>query len=171
MHWPSTPAEAIAVQEELRGLVYSTDVDERPRYVAGLDVAYDGDRLAAAVVVLDWETLAEVDRAVGSARRRSRMCLVCSRSGRFRGCWRRWGACGPRQIYWSAMAKTAYVGTPADPGPCRGDVADLIVDNQVVGAVRTAGAGPHGPVSLARDDARGRPLVSAGVVSGGVGGG
>jgi deoxyribonuclease V len=64
MHWPSTPAEAVAVQEELRGLVDSTDVDERPRYVAGPDVAYDGDRLAAAVVVLDWETLAEVDRAV-----------------------------------------------------------------------------------------------------------
>jgi deoxyribonuclease V len=64
MHWPSTPAEAIAVQEELRGLVETGDVDERPRYVAGLDVAYDGDRLAAAVVVLDWETLAEVDQAV-----------------------------------------------------------------------------------------------------------
>ena len=50
--WPTTAAEAIAVQEELRGLVDPTDTTGSPRYVAGLDVAYDGDRLAAAVVVL-----------------------------------------------------------------------------------------------------------------------
>ncbi|RZT26816.1 endonuclease V [Kribbella sp. VKM Ac-2569] len=62
--WPSTPAEAIAVQEELRGLVDPTDTDGPARYVAGLDVAYDEDRLAAAVVVLDLETLDEVERAV-----------------------------------------------------------------------------------------------------------
>ena len=62
--WPSTPAEAIAVQEELRGLVDPTDADGPPRYVAGLDVAYDEDRLAAAVVVLALETLDEVERAV-----------------------------------------------------------------------------------------------------------
>jgi deoxyribonuclease V len=54
MQWPTTAAEAVAVQEELRGIVDNTDVGNRPRFVAGLDVAYDGDRLAAAVVVLDW---------------------------------------------------------------------------------------------------------------------
>ncbi|TDX02811.1 deoxyribonuclease V [Kribbella sp. VKM Ac-2566] len=64
MRWPTTAAEAIAVQEELRSQVDATDAGKTPRYVAGLDVAYDGDRLAAAVVVLDRETLAEVDRAV-----------------------------------------------------------------------------------------------------------
>lgn len=64
MQWPTNAVEAIAVQEELRGIVDNADVGDPPRYVAGLDVAYDGDRLAAAVVVLDWETLAEVDRAV-----------------------------------------------------------------------------------------------------------
>ena len=64
MHWPATVDEAVAVQEALRGQVDLTDVGESPRYVAGLDVAYDGDRLAAAVVVLDGDTLAEVDRAV-----------------------------------------------------------------------------------------------------------
>ncbi|WP_130446797.1 deoxyribonuclease V [Kribbella rubisoli] len=77
--WPATAAEAIAVQEKLRGQVDPSDVGEAPRYVAGLDVAYAGnwaqgdrpaadrlaaDRLAAAVVVLDWQTLEEVDRAV-----------------------------------------------------------------------------------------------------------
>ncbi|GAA1551680.1 endonuclease V [Kribbella hippodromi] len=64
MDWPSTAAEAIAVQEKLRGLVEVVDVGPAPRYVAGLDVAYEGDRLAAAVVVLDRMTLDEVDRAV-----------------------------------------------------------------------------------------------------------
>jgi deoxyribonuclease V len=62
--WPTTPAEAIAVQEKLRGLVDVKDSGRSPRYVAGLDVAYDGDHLAAAVVVLDRDTLEEVDRAV-----------------------------------------------------------------------------------------------------------
>ncbi|MEU4601816.1 deoxyribonuclease V [Kribbella sp. NPDC023972] len=162
MHWPSTPTEAIAVQEQLRGLVDTTDVDERPRYVAGLDVAYDGDRLAAAVVVLDWETLAEVDRAVvlgettfpyvpglfafreipGLLEALGRLqttpdLLVCDGQGLAHP--RRFGlAChlgvltGMPTI---GAAKTAYIGTHADPGPRRGDVADLIVDNQVVGAV------------------------------------
>lgn len=32
-------------------------------------------------------------------------------------------------------AKTAFVGTHAEPGPTRGSSADLIVDNEVVGAV------------------------------------
>ncbi len=162
MHWPSTPAEAIGRQEELRGLVDSTDVDDRPRYVAGLDVAYDGDRLAAAVVVLDWETLAEVDRAVVlgettfpyvpglfafrevpglmDALERLRTppdLLVCDGQGLAHP--RRFGlAChlgvltGLPAI---GAAKTAFVGTHAEPGPARGSSADLIVDNEVVGAV------------------------------------
>ncbi|WP_132207022.1 deoxyribonuclease V [Kribbella steppae] len=162
MQWPSTPAEAIAVQEELRELVDSTDVGDQPRYVAGLDVAYDGDRLAAAVVVLDWETLAEVDRAVvlgettfpyvpglfafrevpgllEALRKLSTTpdLLVCDGQGLAHP--RRFGlAChlgvltGLPAI---GAAKTAFVGTHAEPGPARGESADLIVDNEVVGAV------------------------------------
>jgi deoxyribonuclease V len=162
MHWPSTPAEAIALQEELRGLVDSTDVDNRPRYVGGLDVAYDGDRLAAAVVVLDWDTLAEVDRAVvlgettfpyvpglfafrevpGLMDALERLTttpdlLVCDGQGLAHP--RRFGlAChlgvltGLPAI---GAAKTAFVGTHAEPGSARGSSADLIVDNAVVGAV------------------------------------
>jgi deoxyribonuclease V len=62
-------AEAYAVQDRLRPLVDLTDSAPgaaAPRTVAGLDVAYatDGDRLAAAVVVLDAQTLAIVDEAV-----------------------------------------------------------------------------------------------------------
>ncbi|MFI7066872.1 deoxyribonuclease V [Kribbella sp. NPDC050124] len=162
MRWPTTPAEAIAVQEKLRSIVDDTDVDRAPRLVAGLDVAYDGDRLAAAVVVLDWETLAEVDRAVvlgettfpyvpglfafreipGLLEALGQLqttpdLLVCDGQGLAHP--RRFGlAChlgvltGVPAI---GAAKTAFVGTHEEPGSARGSVADLIVDNQVVGAV------------------------------------
>lgn len=65
--WPRTVAEAYAIQDRLRPLVDPTDPDPAgPRTVAGLDVAYaeSGDRLAAAVVVLDAGTLDVVDEAV-----------------------------------------------------------------------------------------------------------
>lgn len=162
MQWPTTAAEAVAIQEELRGVVDNTDVGDRPRYVAGLDVAYDGDRLAAAVVVLDWETLVEVDRAVvlgettfpyvpglfafreipGLMKALGKLSttpdlLVCDGQGLAHP--RRFGlAChlgvltGLPSI---GVAKTAFVGTHAEPGPTRGESADLIVNNEVVGAV------------------------------------
>jgi deoxyribonuclease V len=162
MHWPTTAAEAIAVQEELRGVVDNTDVGDRPRYVAGLDVAYEGDRLAAAVVVLDRETLAEVDRAVAFGETTfpyvpglfafreipglmdalgklstTPDLLVCDGQGLAHP--RRFGlAChlgvltGLPAI---GAAKTAFVGTHAEPGLARGESTDLIVDNEVVGAV------------------------------------
>ncbi|WP_237771453.1 endonuclease V [Kribbella sp. ALI-6-A] len=56
--------EAIAIQERLRAQVDAVGPGpQHPRYVAGLDVAYDGDEYAAAVVVL--EVLGRGDR--GSA--------------------------------------------------------------------------------------------------------
>lgn len=64
--WPSGPEEAEAIQDRLRPLVRVAD-DGAPTppfgLVAGLDVAYakEDDRLAAAVVVLDAETLAVVE--------------------------------------------------------------------------------------------------------------
>ncbi|WP_329107555.1 deoxyribonuclease V [Micromonospora sp. NBC_01699] len=65
--WPATVAEAEAVQDRLRPLVDLVGPGpERPGTVAGLDVAYaeDGDRLAAAVTVLDARTLTVVETAV-----------------------------------------------------------------------------------------------------------
>ncbi|MEV8440276.1 endonuclease V [Actinosynnema sp. NPDC051121] len=61
-----TPEEAIAEQERLRPSVSTvTDPGLVVRHVAGLDVSYaDDDRLAAAVVVLDAESLETVDSAV-----------------------------------------------------------------------------------------------------------
>jgi deoxyribonuclease V len=160
--WASTVAEAVAVQEALRWIVDDRDVGSRPRFVAGLDVAYDGDRLAAAVVVLDWETLTEVDRAVALGKTKfpyvpglfafrevpallealERLnttpdLLVCDGQGLAHP--RRFGlAChlgvltGVPAI---GAAKTAFVGTHAEPGVARGETAELLLDGEVVGAV------------------------------------
>ncbi|MEV4706579.1 deoxyribonuclease V [Actinoplanes sp. NPDC049316] len=63
---PRTEAEALAVQDALRSRLLPGPGPERPRAVAGLDVAYheDGERLAAAVVVLDAEDHRVLDTAV-----------------------------------------------------------------------------------------------------------
>ncbi|MFG3697504.1 deoxyribonuclease V [Micromonospora sp. NPDC047620] len=68
---PGGVAEALAVQERLRPLVDLVGPGPaEPATVAGLDVAYaeSGDRLAAAVTVLDARTLAVVDSAVSVGR-------------------------------------------------------------------------------------------------------
>jgi deoxyribonuclease V len=70
-HRPAGVAEAEAVQDRLRPLADLVGPGPAaPRTVAGLDVAYaaDGDRLAAAVTVLDARTLAVVDSAVVTGR-------------------------------------------------------------------------------------------------------
>lgn len=74
IRWPVTEAEAIAEQERLRSLVDLGASGPEPvpgRTVAGVDVAYDEatDRLAAAAVVLDLESLGVVAQtsAVGRA--------------------------------------------------------------------------------------------------------
>ena len=68
---PGSVAEALGVQEELRPLVDLVGPGPTaPATVAGLDVAYaeSGDRLAAAVTVLDAATLVVVDEAVSVGR-------------------------------------------------------------------------------------------------------
>ncbi|MQY02908.1 endonuclease V [Actinomadura macrotermitis] len=69
--WPATPAEAAAIQDELRPLLdLAGPGPQDPGTVAGLDVSYAGDgagtgaRLAAAVVVLDARTLDVVEESV-----------------------------------------------------------------------------------------------------------
>ena len=69
--WPDTAAEAERVQRELRPLVSTTTpADLVVRTAAGLDVAYDGDRLAAAVVVQDVAELRVVDSVTVCGRTR-----------------------------------------------------------------------------------------------------
>ncbi|MEU5851120.1 endonuclease V [Saccharopolyspora shandongensis] len=64
--WPTTEAEAVAIQERLRPLVRFDGEPDEIRTAAGLDVAYrdDSDELVAVVTVLDVATLSVVDRAV-----------------------------------------------------------------------------------------------------------
>jgi deoxyribonuclease V len=64
--WPRTEADALAVQDRLRPFVQVAELPGAPRTVAGLDVAYhqDGERLAAAVVVLDAVSHAVLDSVV-----------------------------------------------------------------------------------------------------------
>jgi deoxyribonuclease V len=62
--WPRTEAEALAVQDALRPQVRPGPLPVAATTVAGLDVAYEGDRLAAAVVVLDLADLTVRDTAV-----------------------------------------------------------------------------------------------------------
>lgn len=62
--WPKVAEEALAIQDRLRPLADLTSAGPQAvRTVAGLDVAYADDRLAAAAVVLDAETLEVVEEA------------------------------------------------------------------------------------------------------------
>ena len=65
MHpWPTTAEEAATIQDTLCPLADLTSPGPRTvRTVAGLDVAYADDRLAAAAVVLDADTLDVVEEA------------------------------------------------------------------------------------------------------------
>ncbi|WP_307868648.1 endonuclease V [Umezawaea beigongshangensis] len=165
--WPTTPAEAIALQERLRTAVRTeTDPGFAPRTIAGLDVGYaeGDDRLAAAVVVLDARTLETVDSAVVLGRSDfpyetglfafrempsllaalDRLTtrpdlLVCDGQGLAHP--RRFGlACHigvETDLPSIGVAKTP-IGPFSPPGEHRGAATDLLLDGEVVGrALRT----------------------------------
>ncbi|MEU4209538.1 endonuclease V [Streptomyces sp. NPDC026206] len=72
-HWPTTEAEAAAVQDELRGRVVLDEPGPPPGgplVVVGVDVAYDDERdvVAAAAVALDAVTLDVVEEATATGR-------------------------------------------------------------------------------------------------------
>lgn len=162
---PADVAEALRVQEGLRSRVDMVGPGPTaPATVAGLDVAYaeSGDRLAAAVTVLDAATLAVVDEAVSVGRPAfgyvpglfafrelpallaalDRLAvrpdlLVCDGHGLAHP--RRFGlAChlglvtGLPAI---GVGKTPLVGAWAEPGPRRGDWSPLRDGGEVVGRV------------------------------------
>ncbi|QGV77607.1 endonuclease V [Streptomyces ficellus] len=70
--WPADEAEALAVQDELRGRVVLDEPGPAPGtgLVTGVDVAYDDERdlVAAAAVVLDARTLTVVEEATAVGR-------------------------------------------------------------------------------------------------------
>ncbi|MEU1889057.1 endonuclease V [Micromonospora sp. WMMD987] len=155
----------MAVQDRLRPCVDLVGPGpRRPATVAGLDVAYaeDGDRLAAAVTVLDAATLEVVDRAVSVGRPAfgyvpglfafrelpallaalDRLTirpelLVCDGHGLAHP--RRFGLACHLGVVTGLPAigvgKTPLVGTWSGPGPRRGDSAPLVDAGEVVGRV------------------------------------
>lgn len=163
--WPTTEADALAMQDELRPLVEPNVPGPRqPETVAGLDVAYaeGSDRLAAAVVVLDVATLEVVDHAVATgvatfpyipglfafrelpvlveALRAVTVppdVLICDGFGIAHP--RRFGlACHLGLLSGLptfGVGKNPFVGAFDQPGPDRGSATPLVLDGEVVGRV------------------------------------
>ncbi|MBP2703795.1 endonuclease V [Microbispora sp. RL4-1S] len=161
--WPSDVEEAEAAQETLRARL---DLDgpgpRHPSTIAGVDVAYAGDRLAAAVVVLDGATLQVIEQVAVPGRpafayvpgllafrelpslvealerlRTTPELIVCDGYGVAHP--RRFGlACHLgvlTDLPTIGVGKTAFVGAFAEPGPSRGSSSDLVLDGEVVGRV------------------------------------
>jgi deoxyribonuclease V len=163
MHpWPQTCAEALAVQDELRARVIIESGPTAPRTVAGLDVAYDGDRLAAAIVVLDAADLTVLDTAVVRGRPAFPYVpglfafreipallealakltvrpgvLICDGHGLAHP--RRFGLAAHLGVLTDlpsfGVGKTRLIGEWAPVGGQRGDRSALIDDGETVGAV------------------------------------
>lgn len=160
--WPRTESEALRAQEALRARVRPGPGPASPRAVAGLDVAYQGDRLAAAVVVLDPGDLRTLDTAVVrgtpafpyvpglfafreipaliEALDRLRVrpeVLICDGHGLAHP--RRFGLASHLGVLTGlpsfGVGKTRLVGGWAPVGGKRGDRSPLIDDGEVVGAV------------------------------------
>jgi deoxyribonuclease V len=162
--WPRTEAEALAVQDALRPRLLGGPGPQRPATVAGLDVAYheDGERLAAAIVVLDTADHRVVDTAVVQGRPAfpyvpglfafreiptllaalDRLTvrpdvLICDGHGLAHP--RRFGLACHLGVLTGlpsfGVGKTPLVGTWTAPGERRGDRSALVDDGETVGAV------------------------------------
>ncbi|MBP8950680.1 MAG: deoxyribonuclease V [Candidatus Promineofilum sp.] len=165
--WPTTPREAIALQESLRGRVIERNTLGDVRLVAGTDVGFEdgGQTTRAAVVLLSFPDLALVAsriarrptsfpyvpgllafrelpavlEALGSLDDQPDL-LLCDGHGRIHP--RRFGlACHmgvATGIPTIGVGKSHYLGQYEPPGPNRGDWNPVIDRGEVVGAtVRT----------------------------------
>ncbi|MFI5492798.1 deoxyribonuclease V [Actinoplanes sp. NPDC051859] len=168
--WPRTEEEAFAVQDGLRSQLVIEGLPGRPATVAGLDVAYheDGERLAAAVVVLDTEDLTVRDTAVVRGRAAFPYVpglfafreipaliealgkltvqpdvLICDGHGLAHP--RRFGLACHLGVLTGlptfGVGKTPLVGSWAEPGAERGARSDLVDSGETVGAVLRTRAG------------------------------
>jgi deoxyribonuclease V len=162
VQWPRTEKEALEEQDALRARVLPGPGPASPGAVAGLDVAYQGDRLAAAVVVLDPVTLGLVDTAVVrgtpafpyvpglfafreipallDALDRLRVrpdVLICDGHGMAHP--RRFGLASHLGVLTGlpsfGVGKTRLIGHWEPVGAKRGERSDLVDDGETVGAV------------------------------------
>ena len=162
--WEVTYHEAVAIQEELRGLVRREGALGRARLVAGLDVSYSrgDDRLFAGIVLWDarrGEVVGEIT-AVRRARFPYIPGLLTFREGpAVTACFEQLherpdvvmydgqGVAHPRRMGLAAhmgvltdlpsigCAKSRLVGAHREPGPRRGDHAPLRDGREVLGSV------------------------------------
>ncbi len=161
-----TPTEAVAEQRRLEPLVLETPLDvSAVRTIAGLDVSVRGDRVAAAIVVLDATTLAVVDEAVWEGavafpyvpgllsfreipallpalERLAALPDVLMLDAHGRAHPRHFGLACHLGVLLDrpalGVAKSLYVGKYADLGEEKGDTAPLVYKGETVGmAVRT----------------------------------
>ncbi|KIA63162.1 endonuclease V [Nocardia vulneris] len=166
--WPTTPDEAIAIQDDLRPKVETSGSASDFRMIAGLDCAYaDTGAVAAAVVVLDATTLETVETSVAhgvshfpyypgllafrelptTMRALAQLAaapdlLVCDAQG----------LAHPRRLGFAChigvltgvpaigVAKSVW-GDYAEPGPERGARTDVTIDGEVVGSALRTRAG------------------------------
>ena len=162
--WPRTEDEALAAQDVLRSRMIAGPGPASVATVAGLDVAYheDGERLAAAVVVLDAADLSVRDTAVVVGRPAfpyvpglfafrevppllaalDRLTvrpdvLICDGHGIAHP--RRFGLAAHLGVLTDLPAfgvgKTRLVGEWEPVGPARGDRSALVDGGEIVGAV------------------------------------
>ncbi len=160
--WPASPAEAIALQNELRKLVIPKPTQASPRVVAGVDVSVRGGSVRAAVVTLSIDdfSLLETKIAVRPARfpyipgllafREAPVILdafcklksspdIMLVDGHGTAHPRRFGlACHigvELDLPSIGCAKTRLVGRHRDPADRKGAFTDLVFKDEVVGRV------------------------------------
>jgi len=162
--WALNEADALRLQEELATRVIMADQFNTLRYVAGVDVAYEkaGDKLFAAVVILDTASLNIVETATAEDTARfpyipglfsfrelpplikafaklknTPDLVVCDGQGIAHP--RRFGlACHLGVLFdipTIGCGKTRLLGTADDPAGQRGSVAPLMDNGEVIGNV------------------------------------
>ena len=156
-----SPAEAVAVQRRLAPRVEQRPLPASPRTVAGFDLSFRGELARAAAVVVDAQTLETVEEAVVEAEvrfpyvpgllsfREAPAVLaayealaarpdVLMLDGQGLAHPRRFGiACHvgvSLGVPALGAAKSPLVGRDAEPGPERGERAEIVHRGEVVGA-------------------------------------
>ncbi|MFC4077121.1 deoxyribonuclease V [Salinithrix halophila] len=162
--WKLNESEAIRLQKEWASKVIKEDQLNDVQYVAGVDVAYDphSEKLCAAVVVLDTESLQIVETAIADDQghfpyipglfsfreippitqalkklNTTPDLIVCDGQGIAHP--RRFGLASHLGVLFDVptigCGKTKLIGEAKEPGKTRGDYAPLVDDGEVIGNV------------------------------------